>query len=349
MQQTESQAERPRRIGFMLVPGFSQLALSAAVEPLRMANHLAGRALFDWVLISHAGASARASNGLVTAAEYSMEETPSLDWLLVCSASASPTPVDPATRSWLHDLDRAGTGLGAIGTAPIILARAGLLAGHRWAMDLQATSTPEPSVAEQAGLTPALYIIDGSRATCAGGIAPLDMMLTLIGREHDTELAERIAEEYLHPRIRETGDRPAQCLRRRLEAAPQNLKDAVTLMEANLHEPLSLDELAGYTGQSRRQLERLFRKHLECVPTRYYMNLRLARARQLLLYTALSVAEVARSCGFISPPHFTKCYHEYHGCSPTEARRRTEGTGLSLDAATNDADHAAVTERRDAG
>lgn len=348
MQHPGSHAERARQIGFLLVPGFSQLALSAAVEPLRMANHLAGRTLFDWVLLSHAGESVRASNGLMTAAAYGMEDSPSLDWLLVCSASPPSNPVDPLIRAWLHGLNHAGTGLGAMGTGPLILARAGLLGGHRWAMDLEATSTPAPSDAEQAGLTPALFIIDGSRATCAGGIAPLDMMLTLIGREHGTELSERIAEEYLHPRIRETVDRPPRDLRRRLAGAPQHLREAVTLMEANLHEPLSLDELAGYTGQSRRQLERLFRRHLECVPTRYYMNLRLARARQLLLYTALSVGEVARACGFISPPHFTKCYHEYHGCSPSEARRRTVSC-TAIGPATNDADHAARGARREAG
>ncbi len=51
------------------------------------------------------------------------------------------------------------------------------------------------------------------------------------------------------------------------------------LMEANIEEPLSLDEVADYVGISRRQLERLFNRYLHCAPSRYYLELRLSRAR----------------------------------------------------------------------
>jgi transcriptional regulator GlxA family with amidase domain len=100
-----------------------------------------------------------------------------------------------------------------------------------------------------------------------------------------------------------------------------NLVEAVTLMENNIEEPISLEELSQYVGVSRRQLERLFRKYLDCVPTRYYMNLRLKHARQLLLQTNKSIIEVALACGFVSAPHFSKCYRDYFGVPPRDERR----------------------------
>ena len=92
-------------------------------------------------------------------------------------------------------------------------------------------------------------------------------------------------------------------------------------MESNIEEPISLDELARHVGVSRRQLERLFQKHLNCVPTRYYLEVRLARARQLLLQTSISIVDVAFACGFVSAPHFSKCYRDYYGIPPREERR----------------------------
>ena len=92
-------------------------------------------------------------------------------------------------------------------------------------------------------------------------------------------------------------------------------------MEANIEEPMSLDELSRHVGLSRRQLERLFQKHVRCVPTRYYLELRLARARQLLLQTTKPIVDIAFACGFVSAPHFSKCYRDRYGVPPREERR----------------------------
>ncbi len=92
-------------------------------------------------------------------------------------------------------------------------------------------------------------------------------------------------------------------------------------MEANIEEPISLDELSNYVGISRRQLERLFQKYLHCVPTRYYMRLRLMHARQLLLQTSMPIVDIAFASGFVSTPHFSKCYREFFGIPPRDERR----------------------------
>ena len=97
--------------------------------------------------------------------------------------------------------------------------------------------------------------------------------------------------------------------------------EAVSLMEANIEEPLNLDVLADCVGVSRRQLERLFNRYLHRAPSRYYMELRLSRARLLLLQTSLPLIDVAISCGFTTAPHFSKCYSDVYGRPPSNERR----------------------------
>jgi transcriptional regulator GlxA family with amidase domain len=93
-------------------------------------------------------------------------------------------------------------------------------------------------------------------------------------------------------------------------------------MEANLREPIGQDELAAYVNLSRRQLQRLFDKYLLCGPSRYYLKLRVARARELLLGTRMSMADITADCGFVSMSHFSKCYKEHFGYAPSTERQR---------------------------
>ena len=151
-------------------------------------------------------------------------------------------------------------------------------------------------------VTSELFEIDRDRYTCSGGVAPLDMMLNLIEAEHGSPLAVAISEEFICERIRGKNDRQRIPLKHRLGTSQPKLIDAISLMEANLEEPMSLDELSRHVELSRRQLERLFQKHVHCVPTRYYLELRLARARQLLLQTTRPIVDIAFACGFVSAP-----------------------------------------------
>src|SRR3546814_3488786 len=92
-------------------------------------------------------------------------------------------------------------------------------------------------------------------------------------------------------------------------------------MEAHLEEPLARAELARRAGLSSRQLERLFRRYLGRTPTRYYLELRLHRARALLTQTSMSILNVALACGFVSASHFSKCYREFFNKMPREERQ----------------------------
>ena len=205
--------------------------------------------------------------------------------------------------------------------APTNMAKSGLLNGVRCTLhweNIVSTREEFPKVI----ITSDIYEIDKNRYTCAGGTTSIDLMLELVARAHGRELAAAISEEAVIDRIRTKDDQQRIPLRQKIGTSQPKLTEAVKLMEANLEEPISPDELAGYVGISRRQLERLFRTYLDCTPSRYYLELRLRNARMLLLQTENSIVEISLMCGFISTPHFSKCYREMFGLPPRDERRR---------------------------
>jgi transcriptional regulator GlxA family with amidase domain len=312
-----------RTIGFLLVPRFTMLAFTSALEPLRMANRLSGQTLYRWRLLSCDGSAVSASNGLSLTVDGALAAPGDLDLLLVCGGVDIEQVKERSLFQGLRRLAQARTPLGALDTGPVLLAQAGLLKGYRCTVHWENMASFREQFPDSI-LTQELFEIDRDRHTCAGGAAPLDFMLTLIGQHHNKELSSAISEEFLCERIRGRHDRQRVPLKMMMGTSQPRLMEAVALMEANLEEPMSLDELSRAVGLSRRQLERLFQRYLSCAPTRYYLDLRLQKARQLLLQTGLSVVDVALACGFVSAPHFSKCYRDYFGRPPRDERRRRD-------------------------
>jgi transcriptional regulator GlxA family with amidase domain len=169
-------------------------------------------------------------------------------------------------------------------------------------------------------VTSELFEVDRNRFTCSGGTAALDMMLNMIALQHGQALATAVSEQIIHERIRDRHDHQRMALTARLGIRHPKLIAVVKTMEQNLEEPLDRAELARAAGLSSRQLERLFRKYLSRSPARYYLELRLNRARLLLLQTNLSVIDVALACGFVSASHFSKAYRDFFGKTPRKER-----------------------------
>ena len=313
------ETRQPQTIGFLLLDSFTLISLASAVEPLRMANQLAGRELYRWYTVTLEGAPVRASDGLQVTPDTSTEACPPLDIVIVCGGVGIQRSVHRPHVSWLQAQARAGRKLGAVCTGSWALAQAGLLEGHETRIHWECLAAMQEAF-PRVPLTTRLFSIDQDRATASGGTAPMDMMLTMIGREHGRELAAGISEMFICDRVRGEQDQQRVPLKHVLGTTQPKLLEIVALMEANLEEPIGLDELAHYVDVSRRQLERLFQRYLHCSPSRYYLKLRLTRARQLLKQTALSIIEVASACGFVSTPHFSKCYREYFGMPPRDER-----------------------------
>lgn len=312
------------RYGFLLVPDYSMIAVSTAIEPLRMANRLSGQPLYEWPVITLDGRPVAASNGLLITPDHAIDRIPELDILFLCAGINVGDAFTRELQNALCRLDRRQVPLGSLCTGTYLLARCGLLDGYRCTVHWENMASmheefPRVQVSDE------LYELDRNRYTCAGGNAPLDMMLQLITETNGRELSTRISEQFMCDRIRGRHDRQRIPLKLHLGTSQPKLTEVVSLMEANIEEPMSPDELSHYVGISRRQLERLFQKHLHCVPTRYYMELRLNRARQLLLQTDKSIVDVSLACGFVSAPHFSKCYRDLFGITPREERSLRPG------------------------
>ncbi|MEM7407257.1 MAG: GlxA family transcriptional regulator [Pseudomonadota bacterium] len=316
-----SNPPEPYRFGFLLVPGYSMIAFSSALEPLRMANRLLGREVYTWQLLSETGAAVQASNGLSISPELGAEDARGMHSVAVAGGVDVQRTATRGVVGWLQRVAQRKVSVGGLCTGTYLLARAGLLDGYRCTIHWENLASLREEFPELI-VTTEVMELDRDRFTCSGGSAPLDMMLNIISAHHGQELANAISEVFICERIRGRHDRQRIPLRMRLGTSQPKLMEAVTLMEANIEEPMSLNELAHHAGLSRRQLERLFQKHLGCVPTRYYLELRLTRARQLLLQTSMSIVDVAFACGFISAPHFSKCYRDFFGLPPRDERRR---------------------------
>jgi len=311
----------PSVFNFLVVPDFTLMAYASAVEPLRMANKLAGQDLYAWHTVSLNDDPTPSSSGVRIPSDYTINDEPPKGALLVCGGVDIHRANTPELQAWLKKAAKKHSPIGALCTGSFLLAEAQLLDGYRCTIHWEHIATlrethPNLVVSQE------LFEVDRDRYTCAGGVSAMDMMLHLMRREHGAELSAAISEQLICDRIRDKNDRQRIPLRHRLGTGQPKLLEAVSLMEANIEEPMALDELSRHIGLSRRQLERLFKTYLDCVPPRYYLQLRLERARQLLLQTSMPVVDIALACGFISAPHFSKCYRLIFGIPPREDRRR---------------------------
>jgi transcriptional regulator GlxA family with amidase domain len=315
-----------RSIVFFLVPDFSMIAFATAVEPLRLANRMLGYESYRWRLASADGKPVSASNGVSIAVNSSLDEErrmlmgadkPSM--IFVCSGINVEKYANKSVFGLLREEYNRGVSVGGLCTGAYILANAGLLSGKRCAIHWE--NLPGFSEAfPKANVFADLFEIDSNVYTCAGGTAALDMMVKLIGDDHDENLVNRVCEQALTDRIRAPQDRQRLPLRARLGVQNAKVLSIIELMEANLSEPLTLLDIADEARLSRRQIERLFRQEMGRSPARYYLEIRVDRARHLLIQSSLPVVEVAVACGFVSASHFSKCYREICGRSPQQER-----------------------------
>lgn len=314
----------PESVGFLLIPGFALLSYASAVEPLRAANVLSGRALYRWRHLSPDGDRVAASSGLTITPDLRLEDAAELDMLLVCAGGNPAGFRDRATLNRLRRLARGKLVLGGVSGGPYILARAGLLRGYRFTLHWEHAE----SLAEEfpdLDLRRSLFEIDRDRLTCSGGTASLDMMHALLARDHGAALAMQVSEWFLQTQIRKGAGPQRMAPGHRLGISNRALLKVLAFMEGEIETPSPRERLAGLAGVSVRHLERLFRRHLGCTPGEHYRRLRLDRARKLLRQTGLSVLEVAVACGFASASHFSRAFRAEFGHPPVGERHGAEG------------------------
>lgn len=319
---------QPQRFVFLLLEEFTLLSFACAVEPLRVANQIAKRKLYDWVLAGESGDMARCSTGLGLTLDIGLDDLQRDDTLLVCGGINIQANTTKPILNWLRREARRGVTLGGLCTGSHTLAKAGLLDDKRATIHWEnqdSFSEEFPNIA----LTKSVFVIDGNRYSTAGGTSSIDLMLKLIADAHGEDLGNTVADQLIYSAIRTDQDTQRLSIPTRIGVRHPKLSQVIQMMESNIEEPISPSVLAKNVGMSTRQLERLFRRYLNRSPKRYYMELRLQKARNLLLQTDMSVINVALACGFTSPSHFSKCYRAHYDTTPYR-ERGAQATRLSV-------------------
>ncbi|PWE33791.1 AraC family transcriptional regulator [Maritimibacter sp. 55A14] len=308
------------RIGVLPLDGFALMSYASVVEPFRAANLLSRRTLYEIVHISRGGEDARSSGAARIPADARVGEALALDLLFVVAGGDPVAFDDAAALAWLGRMARRGVRMGGVSGGPVILARAGLMEGRRMTVHwehAEALAEISPGLA----IERSLYVIDRDRVTCAGGTAPMDLMHALIAERHGTVFAQLVSDWFLHTDIRPSGGPQRGGLVARVGTTSAPVLHAVEAMESHVADPLSLAQLARAAGVSARQLNRLFVARTGKSAMRYYRELRLDKAQNLLRNSALSLTEIALAAGFSSSSHFARAYGAHFGAAPSRLRQ----------------------------
>lgn len=310
-----------RHFAFILAENFSMFCMSAAIDALRVANDKAGRSFYRWTAVSHDGKRVRASNGMSLWPDHSVDDLPPADITFIVASTSIEFPGRAKIIETLRVLGRRGGKLGALSVGSHVLALAGQLEGRRCTIHWENRAAFREAFPD-IECTANVYEIDRDRYTSAGATTGIDLMLEIIRADLGADIAEKVASSAQTERVRSHHDRQRIGLEPDLNVKSEKLSRLTALMAENLEEPLTAGELAGEVQLSVRQVERLFLKHLNSTPRRYYMTLRLERARQLLRQTRIPVLDVALSTGFTSQSYFAQCYRLQFGRSPSQERHR---------------------------
>lgn len=320
----ENAGAKPRHFVFALLDRFTLMAFTSVVEGLRIANRMADKKIYTWSLVGEGGGNVTSSAGVEFKLDSDLEDLPRDSTILVCGGVEVQKATTKRLLNWLRKEARRGSPIGGLCTASYVLAKAGLLDGKRATIhwENQDSFTEE---FDEVDLTKSVFVVDGNRITAAGGTASIDLMLKIIADDHGEDLSNAVADQLIYSSIRTDRDTQRLSIPTRIGVRHPKLSQVIQMMEKNIEEPISPAILAKDVGMSTRQLERLFRRYLNRSPKRYYMELRLSKARNLLMQTDMSVINVALACGFASPSHFSKCYRAHYETTPYR-ERGSQGT-----------------------
>ncbi|WP_431324566.1 GlxA family transcriptional regulator [Rhizobium sp. YTU87027] len=311
-----------QRIGFLLLPNFALMSFASASEPLRAANLVAGTQLYQIRLLSVDGHPVRSSSGMSMECESVASVGEHCHTIFVC-AGGVPDDWTSAENSYpaLRRIARQGVRVGGISSGAYVLAGAGLLDQRDFTIHWEHASILREAFPH---LTPrqARFVVDGDRITCAGGVAPLDMMHALISDRLGQDFARRVSDWYLHTAVAEPEASQRSSAAERFGTFHPILLMVLEKMETTIEQPLDRRSMARLAGTSVRHLDRLFALHMKSGFLDTYRNIRLAHGRRLLEQSPLSVAEVGFATGFSSSGHFSRAFKMLYGVTPIVHRRK---------------------------
>lgn len=315
----DSKSAAKRRFAILVFPNFPLMAFSAVIEPLRAANAISERALYEWIVVAAGADEVVASNGIHVRPDHPVGSAPPADYMVVCSGGDADRLTARAPLTWIRRNLRRGAHIGSVADGAFYLARAGLLDDHRCTLHWQS----QPAFVEafpHLALERQLYVIDRKRFTSAGGVGALDMMLDIIGGHHGEELSRQVAEWFVHDRIRASADREKLQLRLRTGIRNDLVLGAVAAMEATIEQSEPVASIARQLGVSVGKLERAFAAELGTGPAEHFRLMRMERARDLLEHSSMPVREIGLVCGYTSFSSFVRTFRKTFHRTPKKLR-----------------------------
>lgn len=316
----------PYKIGFLLLEGFALMSFSAVVEPLRAANLIAKKELYEIDYFSTENKSTekqstQSSSGAIIESTKTLNEMNHLDLLFVVGGYGSTSFKDENVFKLLRKLAKQNVTLGGVSGGPVILARAGVMKNRRFTVHWEHASEMREMFPELI-IERSLYVKDRDRYTCSGGIAPLDMMNAIITEHHGNNFAQKVSDWFMHTEIRPSASPQRSGLSVRYPNATQTMILAIEAMRNHIADPLDLEQLARISEVSVRQLNRLFKEKLKVATMDFYRQQRLHTAQKLLKQSSMKMIDIAQATGFVSAAHFSSAFNKQFGQTPSSLRNK---------------------------
>ena len=221
--------------------------------------------------------------------------------------------------AWLRKRARAGERICGVELGSYIVARAGLLDGRLATIHWSWLNGFKENF-DRVEVEESLFTLDRKVMTCSGGLAGVDLMLRLIEEINGSSFSGEIADQMLHHPIRSAASPQRGTMGRSTETMRPLLREAMTLIENNIEEPLTVPQIAKVLGVSQRQLERQFKKNVGCTVVQFGLLKRLQNARLLLISTDMSIRQIATASGFNTMSHFAFSFGKFFGRRPSDYR-----------------------------
>ncbi|WP_394889985.1 GlxA family transcriptional regulator [Mesorhizobium sp. AaZ16] len=326
--QAVNSCDNEYRLAIMALPGFSQLSLSSFVDPLRLANSVSGRSFFEWTIASKDGNAVECASGFslsvssdFTRAGQSVQAGKGPNMVVVCAGERVEQHTSPSLINVLRLCRRYGVTIAALGTATWLLAESGMLDDTTCTIHWDKRAALSEKFGRRLQVTDRLFVRDTHLVTCAGEFASFDLVMELISERLGRDIALDVCRHTTAGHWRSASDRQSTVNAGEVRIC-KPLAQVIRIMEEHIEDPLPLRDIAKCVGRSQRHIERLFERSVSSSPMRYYLDLRLARAKRLIEQTELPIVEIAIACGFASASHFAKCFRQAFGISPSACRTR---------------------------
>ena len=306
-------------IVFIVVPRFNITTLITMIETLRIANYLAPTSKFSWEVASFDGSKITASNGMTATIKTANDNLRSAEFVFILGSWGTEHYRNQKLTAWLRKRARAGERICGVELGSYIVARAGLLDGKLATIHWSWLNGFKENF-DRVEVEENLFTLDSKVMTCSGGLAGVDLMLRLIEEINGSSFSGEIADQMLHHPIRSATSPQRSTMGRSTETMRPLLREAMTLIENNIEEPLTVPQIANLLGVSQRQLERQFKKNVGCTVVQFGLLKRLQNARLLLISTDMSIRQIATASGFNTMSHFAFSFGKFFGRRPSDYR-----------------------------